>query len=1228
MARQQPYPSLEALRKLEASLDAHLCNRDACTADDVAQHHHDAPLPSSSAPKSLASKLWPARGSSQGSCDWQTRLVLWWPRLRKLTFVGGTLGVVVMLAMVALWWRLSSGPIELDIATPWLTAAIKENFGSGHEVELGGTQLERDANGRTSLRIRDIVVRDAEGTIVASAPKAEVGVSGSALFTGRIRAERLSLVGAEMAVRIESDSKVTVFAGSNKRPFVTASASSAPVIAGATLSPARLVAPITTVAPTPLAAPAPSTVPAARVGVPEFAALIAWIESLDAGGLDGRDLTEIGLKGGNLTVDDQRNGKQWTFTNIDLSVTRPKGGGIAVTIGSESVERPWQMRAAMTPGQQGHRIIDIDTQKVSAKDLMLAMRWSTDQYEPDLPLSARIRADIGPDGIPSMVDGRIVVDKGAIIDLDDPLGRIPIDRAEISLDWDATRQALVMPFQIVSGGNRITLLAQFDAPREAGGTWGLKVSGGTIMLASAAPVDASPLILNRFLLTLRVDPNKQRVDVEQGEFGNADLGIALSGGIDLSGDDPRLTLGVAGTRMSVAAMKRLWPICAAPKVRAWVEEHVLGGTVERLVVATNAPWSTLKSSGPPVPDEGLAIEIVSHGAEIRPVEGLPAIRDADVNVRISGRTATINVGRGNVEISPGRKLSITNGVFEVPDTFPKAPPAKVRFRLDGSVPAAAELLGMERLRDHAGVPVEPSTSRGTLTAQVTLGLPLKEDLAPGSSTYAINMDVANFAAERMVMGQKVEAALLKVSANNQGHWIRGDVKLNGVPANLDYRKPRDGDADVRVQATLDESARGKLGFDVGGLLKGPVPIKLAGRVPSQEGGDTRFAIEADLTSAKVDNLLPGWSKAAGQAGRATFTLVNKTPGTRFEDIVLEAPNTSVKGAVEVDAAGEVQTASFPVFSLSNGDKTSLKADRGPDGTLRVTVRGELFDGRSFLKSALTGADNKQKHDKDVDLDVKLSTVVGFHGETLRGLDLRVSRRSGTITSLALNGTLGRNTPLNGDVRGRGTNGRPVVFIETNDAGAFFRFSDIYPKIVGGEMWVALDPQGADQAPQEGILNIRDFAVRGEGALDRVAGTPQQQGGQSPGVEFSRLKVDFTRTPGRFTVRDGLVKGPVIGATVDGYIDYTRNDVRMRGTFVPLYGLNNMFGQIPIFGLFLGGSNEGLLGVTYEVVGPPNAPVLRVNPISAVAPGLLRKFFEFPSGNGSTMPQSYAEPSRN
>ena len=1192
MAVQQSYPSLDSLRKLEASVDAQL------------------------------------RGHPTAACAAAVRLRRWWPRLRAVVVVGGALGGLVLLALVALWWRLSSGPIELDIATPWLTAAIKENFGDGYEVEIGGTQLERDASkARTSLRIRDIVVRDGEGTIVASAPKAEVGISGLGLLVGRIRAERLSLVGAEMAVRIESDSTVTVFAGGNKRPLVTASAPSNPVTGKPATASAKLerTAASTTAAPAVPAAPTAMAPSASRNEVPDFAALLAWIEGLDATGLDGRDLTEIGLQDGNLTVDDQRNGKQWTFTSIDLSVTRPKGGGIALTLGSDSVERPWQMRAAMTPGRQGHRIIDIEAHKVSAKDLMLAMRWGEGQFEPDLPLSGRIRADIGPDGIPHMLDGRILVEKGVIIDLDDPLARIPIDRAEINLDWDATRQGLLMPFQVVSGGNRFTLLAQFDAPREGNVAWGVQISGGTVVLASAA-TDPAPLVLNRILLRLRIDPGKQRIDLEPSELGNTELGVALNGSLDFSGDDPRLALGIAGTRMSVAALKRLWPVCTSPKVRAWVLDHIQAGTVERLDISANAPWSTIKSSGPPIPDDGLLIQIIGHGAEIRPVEGLPAIRDADLNVRVTGRTATINLGRGNVDISPGRKLSITNGVFEVPDTFPKAPPAKARFRLDGSVPAAAELLAMERLREYSGAPIEAATSRGTLTAQVTLALPLKEDLAPGSSLYTINLDVANFAAERMIMGHKVEAALLKVSANNLGQWIRGDVKINGIPAALDYRKPRDGDADIRLQATLDEAARNKSGFDLGGFLSGPVPIKLSGRLPAQEA-DSRFAIEADLTQAKVDNLLPGWVKAPGRASRASFTLIKSPPVTRFEDLVIEGSGSSAKGTVEVDSSGDVLSANFPVFSLSEGDKATLKADRGADGTLRVTIRGDVYDGRGFVKSTLGGqANNKQKPDKDIDLDLKLGTVLGFHGETLRGLDLRVSRRGGVITNLALNAKLGRDAALTGDVRGRGNGGRPVILIESKDAGAFFRFNDIYPKLVGGEMWISLDPQSADLAPQEGILNIRDFVVRGEAALDRVAATPQQPGGPPPGVEFSRLRVDFTRTPGRFTVRDGLLKGPTIGGTVDGYIDYHREDVRMRGTFVPLYGLNNMFGQIPIVGLFLGGSNEGLLGVTYEVVGPPSSPVLRVNPISAVAPGLLRKFFEFPSGNG-TMPQSYADPIR-
>src|SRR5665811_1313597 len=144
------------------------------------------------------------------------------PWVRRV-FWGATLTfAVVAVAIAGLWWRLSSGPIELDVATPWLKAAIEKNFGGKQTVSVGGTQIERDENGRTSLRLRDIIVRDADGIVVATAPKAEVGISGMGLLTGNVHASSLNLVGAELSVRIETDGGVTVFAGANKRPIATA----------------------------------------------------------------------------------------------------------------------------------------------------------------------------------------------------------------------------------------------------------------------------------------------------------------------------------------------------------------------------------------------------------------------------------------------------------------------------------------------------------------------------------------------------------------------------------------------------------------------------------------------------------------------------------------------------------------------------------------------------------------------------------------------------------------------------------------------------------------------------------------------------------------------------------------------------------------------------------------------------------------------------------------------
>ena len=85
------------------------------------------------------------------------------------------------------------------------------------------------------------------------------------------------------------------------------------------------------------------------------------------------------------------------------------------------------------------------------------------------------------------------------------------------------------------------------------------------------------------------------------------------------------------------------------------------------------------------------------------------------------------------------------------------------------------------------------------------------------------------------------------------------------------------------------------------------------------------------------------------------------------------------------------------------------------------------------------------------------------------------------------------------------------------------------------------------------------------------------------------------------------------------LDYAQNYVSIRGTYVPAYGLNNFFGQIPVLGLFLGGPKEGLLALTFEIVGPASGPTLRINPMSMAAPGFFRKIFEFRGANDAYAP---------
>ena len=644
-------------------------------------------------------------------------------------------------------------------------------------------------------------------------------------------------------MRITPDGYVTVSAGDTAKPLATGVASKRAAGLPATF-PRQL--PVT-----------PPTAPASAQN--GLLAGLDWLDSLSLTGLDGQNLNEIGLKNGNLIVDDQQRGNKWNFENISLSLRRPSGGGVALSLGEEGAH-PWSIRVAVGPPENGVRSVDIRADKVSTSNILLALRLKDLTYSADLPLTGELKGELGRDGLPTYFRGKITVGSGTIIDSDTPDYPMAIDSAEMNLEWDSGRRVLVAPFKIVSGANRITLLAHLEPPNDSVTDWQLGLSGGTIVLAGID--DEPPLIFNRIAIGFRFDTDKKRVLLTQADISNGEIGIAGTGSVDYSGE-PQLKLGFAGTPMSASALKRIWPTLIVPEVREWVIERIERGSLQRIEIGVNTPVKDLPRKGPPIPDDGLSINIVASGVTVRPVDGLPSVHDADLKAHVTGRTATVTIGQGAADTPTGRKLNISDFAFEVPDLHSRPPPARVKLRVDGPVPAAAEILSSDRLSDFAATPVDPNSSKGTFSATINLGMPVKGALTKVDTTYAVTADLNGFSADKLVMNQKLEANSLRLVASNQGYQVKGDVKINGQPATLDYRKPTDGDADIKLQATLDDASRARLGLDLGPAMSGAVPVKLSGKI---SGGDhdSRVGVEADLTALEARQHLAGLGQAPRQ----------------------------------------------------------------------------------------------------------------------------------------------------------------------------------------------------------------------------------------------------------------------------------------------------------------------------------------------------------------------------
>jgi hypothetical protein len=231
-------------------------------------------------------------------------------------------------------------------------------------------------------------------------------------------------------------------------------------------------------------------------------------------------------------------------------------------------------------------------------------------------------------------------------------------------------------------------------------------------------------------------------------------------------------------------------------------------------------------------------------------------------------------------------------------------------------------------------------------------------------------------------------------------------------------------------------------------------------------------------------------------------------------------------------------------------RATIETERGPDGRLTVLVHGEQFDGRRLIAS-LTREwwRGEPIAGTDFDLHMAVASLGGFNGETLHAVDLVLARRGGRVSRFTLSAEAGTSAPLRGALRSA-SGGRPFIHLESDDAGALLRFTDVFAHVAGGRAEIALDLLPDPAAKREGMLALHDIAILPE-RLPKQIRDVMPPSLPLPGtrfLHFSRVHARYALLPREIIISDAALRGPSFDASLDGLIE--GDNLNLRGYLLP------------------------------------------------------------------------------
>lgn len=906
-----------------------------------------------------------------------------------------------------------------------------------------------------------------------------------------------------------------------------------------------------------------------------------------------------------------------SFDRIDLNILRDADRTIRATATVAGGISTWRMDLART-ARIGARQknLGVVVNGITLAELLGPKTREVTGKGLRLPASAKIETSLTSDGefISSNVVAR--VSNGWF-----QLGRtiVAFDDAAVSLLFQRGKDEIeITRSHVMRGNTRIFFTGSIVPPKEAEDDWRLTLDSKHPLFGSS-DVAESPHRLDGIAVRGAFDTTERLLKIDRfiARSGKAVVhGVAK---FQITPKGPYLAIAANGEQIPIAVAKQVWPITLVPPARKWVIERITDGLIEDFsyTAAIQPPGFNFRDPFAGWTGNDMTMEMTFSDGAVLPIGDVPETKGLSGTVTISDETLTVDASGGRAAIESGGEVAVSRTVFQIFDLpWRDGKTAKVSARLEGANADIGEVMNSApfKVADRAGLKQGGVSGAGWM--EIEAGFPMAKSIDFAAVNWQANGGSKDFSDANPIMGHTIRDADIVFEADKTQVAILGNGVLDDLKADINLVVPLGGSKiaarqDVVVDVTAQQLK--ERGIDLTAFLDGGMKLSVA----KVEGGQ-EFSI--DLRETEVSLKALGWKKAKGVPASAAFKLVEGEEERRIDDFTLTADGADIFGQMRLTLSGELIDASFDRFQLRPGDEAEVDIQRAENGRYDIIFSGTSFDGRGLILSLRSPGGSQGEGDfaDGARISVALDRVTGFNDKWISDFSGKIDTGPKGLIAADINGLVDGRSDFRFTLKEQG--GVQLASGNFADTGASLRFLDLYQRMSGGRG--TLDIVLADEDSWVGDFKVTGLAITEDPAIKRIRGQNRRDNLTSDdpvqaltevdgSANFDTLEISFTRDSDIMTISRGALRGTSLGGTVSGTVDLAQQTLNMTGTFVPMYALNNFFAKIPLLGFALGGgTGEGLIGVTYRLSGAVSDPVLTVNPISAIAPGIFRKMFEF------------------